>query len=183
MFKRFGAQTVCGIDGIPVEGTVLHTNEYQMRDLSKAFDLERVYDIVINVEVAEHLNEHGSRTMIECLAKHAGKLIVFSAAEPGQPGNGHINCQPISYWLEYWADLGWIPDLFDSLAVRCLATMSWFRRNLVVLQRDGRGDGARAITTLTKIGNRQSQWYPQSPGVRNFPFMEPFPEPPDGYKC
>ena len=149
--------------------------------MSQPFDLGRVFDLVVNVEVAEHLGERDSRTMIECIAKHATKLIVFSAAEPGQPGHGHINCRPISYWLEFWEELGWIPDLFDSLAMRCLATMSWFRRNLVVLRRSGDDDGSQAIATLTEISHRPFQWYAQEPGVRSLPFMERFPEPPAGY--
>ena len=110
IFKRFGAQSVFGMDGIPLEVTVLQPHEYQVRDLSQPFDLGRVFDLVVNVEVAEHVSECDSRTVVECIAKHATRLIVFSAAEPGQPGHGHINCQPISYWLEYWAELGWVPD-------------------------------------------------------------------------
>ena len=97
-------------------------------------------------------------------------------AEPGQPGNGHINCKRISEVLDLWAARGWQPDLSDTLATRALATMSWFRRNLVVLRRTGdtvQGDAARQ---LRLIGAKSYKWYDQKPGLRLAAFSEAYPE-------
>ena len=34
--------------------------------------------------------------------------VFFSAAEPGQNGVGHINCQPMEYWTEKFVEKGYI---------------------------------------------------------------------------
>ena len=131
--------------------------------------------------MVEHLEEESAQVLLESIARHADKVIVFSAAEPGQPGNGHINCQPISYWLESWAERGWYPDLADSLGFRCLATLSWFRRNTIVLRRGTRATAAQATAALATIGFRKFNWYGQQPGIRHVPFSETLPPSPAGY--
>ncbi len=181
IFKRFGGSSIFGIDGIPQNATVLSNEEYRMSNLAEAFELNRVFQMVINVEVLEHMEEAASLITMKSIAKHAVDCIVFSAAQPGQPGNGHVNCRPLSVWLERWAQLGWIPDLTESLTLRCLATMSWFRRNLVLLRRGTYNQGSTSIATLAEISRKPFQWYAQSPGVRSYPFQERLPEPPDGY--
>lgn len=183
LFKRFGAAAVVGLDGVPPEATasVLEPGEYAVRDLAEPLRLDRVFDLVLCVEVAEHLEERHSGTLLDSIARHAGGAIVFSAAEPGQPGHGHINCQPISQWLDRWAERGWVPDLSDSLAIRGLATMSWFRRNLVVLRRGDPAEAADATAALAAIGARAYAWYAQLPGIRLLPFSELASAPLEGY--
>lgn len=181
LFKRLGAAGVFGVDGVPAEATVLAGDEYAARDLSEPLHLGRVFDLVVCVEVAEHLEAQHSEILLDNVARHAGRTIVFSAAEPGQPGHGHINCRPISHWLDRWASRGWYPDPVDSLGLRCLATMSWFRRNLVVLRRADPEAGAEAAALLAGIGAKPFVWYAQQPGIRHVPFSEPLPPPPAGY--
>ena len=183
LFKRFGAAAVFGLDGVPPEATasVLEPGEYAVRDLAEPLHLDRVFDLVLCVEAAEHLEERHSGTLLDSIARHAGGVIVFSAAEPGQPGHGHINCQPISHWLERWAERGWVPDLADSLGIRSLATMSWFRRNLVVLRRGDAAGAAEATAALAAIGARPYAWYAQPPGIRPLPFSELATVPLEGY--
>ena len=180
LFNRLGSHTVFGVDGIPANATVLGAKEYAVRDLSKSIDLRRTFDLVICVEVVEHLEEQYEDKLLDTIARHAGNRIIFSAAEPGQPGNGHINCKTISYWLERWASRGWIPDLMDSLGMRSLASLSWFRRNLLVLRQGNLDDHREALDVLGAIGARPFNWYGQLPGIREAPFIEP-PPPLAGY--
>jgi SAM-dependent methyltransferase len=181
LFKLLGTRSVLGVDGVPADATVLAGDEYLVRDLSQPLQLGHAFDLVICVEVAEHLATQHSEILLDSVASHAGRMIVFSAAEPGQPGYGHVNCRPISYWLERWASRGWYPDLVDSLGIRCLATMSWFRRNLVVLRRGDPKAGAEAAAALAMIGTKSFTWYNQQPGIRQIPFSEDLPPPPAGY--
>lgn len=67
-------------------------------DLQRPLDLERVFDLVLCIEVAEHLPESAADTLCDTIAHHCGRLVVFTAAPPGQGGTGHINCQPPRYW-------------------------------------------------------------------------------------
>jgi SAM-dependent methyltransferase len=180
--RETGAVEVLGLDGIPANATVLSPGSYQMRDLSIPLNLERKFDMVICTEVAEHLAAEAGEILIDNIARHAGQIIVFSAAEPGQPGHGHINCAPIAHWLGLLAQRGWYPALSDTFGMRALATMSWFRRNLVVLRRSDPASGAQAIQALANIGQRDYVWYSQAAGIRHFPFSEALPASPFGYK-
>jgi 2-polyprenyl-3-methyl-5-hydroxy-6-metoxy-1,4-benzoquinol methylase len=68
------------------------------------------FDIVLSLEVGEHLWESQSKSYVKTLAEHASCLIYFSAAQPGQGGVGHYNCQPKAYWIERFAECGWALD-------------------------------------------------------------------------
>lgn len=172
LFRKLGSETVFGIDGLPQDATALRSEEYTTHDLTQPLELGKLFDLVVCVEVAEHLEEQHEEVLLDSVMRHAVQRIIFSAAEPGQPGNGHINCRPIGHWLARFADRGWIPNLVDSLGVRCLATMSWFRRNLVVLERGPLAAGADAIAALEAIAARPFTWYSQGSGIRSAPFTE-----------
>jgi SAM-dependent methyltransferase len=55
------------------------------------------FDVAYCLEVAEHIPDSMSDALVQFIATH-GKAIVFTAAQPGQGGTGHINEQPKSYW-------------------------------------------------------------------------------------
>jgi hypothetical protein len=40
---------------------------------------------------------------------------VFTAAQPGQWGDGHINCQPKEFWIKLFESEGWS---YDETATR-----------------------------------------------------------------
>ena len=179
--KALGVREVYGVDGVPASSTALDPGEYLMHDLSLPVRLDRAFDLVLCVEVAEHLSPRHDDLLIDSVARHARDLIVFSAAEPGQPGRGHINCQPIDYWLRKWAERGWSAQLIDSLGMRSLATLAWFRRNLVVLRRTEETTHHSANDLLADIGAKKFAWYDQVPGIRDRPFCEPLPTARCGY--
>lgn len=74
-------------------------------DISKKVDIG-ISDLVISTEVAEHLPKKCSKEFVRNLARHADKFLVISAAQPGQWGDGHINCQTKEYWIELFAKEG-----------------------------------------------------------------------------
>jgi hypothetical protein len=64
-------------------------------------------------------------------------VVVFSAAQPGQGGLGHVNEQPTDYWIDLFEKEGQIyrPDLTAQLRARLhRLTMSvpWLPANLTV---------------------------------------------------
>lgn len=69
------------------------------KDLEKEITLKKTYDLVLSIEVAEHLSKHSADIFVKNLIS-AGNIIVFSAAIPKQGGENHINEQ----WLEYWEE-------------------------------------------------------------------------------
>lgn len=181
LLKGLGAKKVLGIDRAPAEATAIDPNEYVIHDVSKPLHLDAGYDLAICLELVEHLDDADAVRLLADIARHASGRIIFSAAEPGQPGHLHINCRPIGEWLQRWQTLGWAPDLNDSLAMRSVSTLSWLRRNLVVLTPESGPGGEGAIQELTEIGDRPFTWYPQEPGIREEILSEKPPQPPLGY--
>ncbi|MFN8891189.1 MAG: glycosyltransferase family 2 protein [Alphaproteobacteria bacterium] len=184
VFKTFAGSSVLGVDGIPQVATesVLTPSEYIQADLGQPILLNQVFDLVLCTEVVEHLSKNQAIQLVDTIHRHAGRLIVFSAAGVNQPGYGHINCQPLSYWLEQWRQRGWAPLLIESMGIRALASLSWFRRNLIVLSKSDMDlDAEFATHQLERIAAKAYGWFNQGPGIREEPFGEPRFAPGEGY--
>jgi hypothetical protein len=81
----------------------------------------RRFDLVMSIEVAEHIRPEGSYAFAENLTAHAGDTILLTAAPPKQPGKGHINCMPHDFWIEAIGCLGWrYDDSKTKEAIACL---------------------------------------------------------------
>jgi hypothetical protein len=78
---------------------LLDPENISITDIAKidVFSSGGLFDICMCLEVAEHISEKYTDTFIRNLCR-LSQNILFSAAEPGQKGHGHINCQPKSYW-------------------------------------------------------------------------------------
>jgi SAM-dependent methyltransferase len=87
-------------------------DKIQIRDLFQIHKLGQ-FDLVISLEVGEHIPKKYSKNFIANLTGNASKHILFSAALPGQWGDGHINCQPKQFWIDLLEEDGW---LFDEQA-------------------------------------------------------------------
>lgn len=100
IFSKFSnIKKIRGVDGEYVDRAklLIPDQSFFPLDLNKPFNLNEEYDLVLSLEVAEHLKEDAAESFVESLTRH-GKVIVFSAAIPGQGGQDHINEQ----WPEYW---------------------------------------------------------------------------------
>jgi hypothetical protein len=95
-------------------------------------------------------------------------------AEPGQPGNGHINCLSMAEILALWAARGWHPDLPLTLGMRAISTTQWFRKNILVLRRAPVAPDPDAARVLEMIGRKTFAWYTQSFGQWHAPVTQDF---------
>src|SRR5205823_6989515 len=83
-FKRTGA-AVLGIDGYDVKADqlLISPQEFERRNLTEPLRLDRRFDLVNCLEVAEHLPAARAASLVENLCR-LGDVVVFSAAVPGQ---------------------------------------------------------------------------------------------------
>jgi SAM-dependent methyltransferase len=134
IWQRHGAEDIQGVDGPYISLDRLHIprERFLSRDLAEPLVLDRQFDLVESLEVAEHIPEQAADAFIDSLTRH-GKLILFSAATPGQGGENHVNEQPPEYWQAKFAARDF--DLFDFLRPRVASNKGvylWYRHNVFV---------------------------------------------------
>lgn len=118
-FYKNGVKSFLGIDNFkPVSKLLLiPSDKFLQKDLNKSFDLKKIFDLVICLEVAEHLLKKSAKTLVGSLVKHSN-VIIFSAAIPFQGGYKHINEQ----WPEYWVKLF---SKHNYIVIDCLRNLFW----------------------------------------------------------
>jgi hypothetical protein len=84
----------------------------------------------MSLEAGEHLPPAQAPELVGALTE-AAPLVLFSAAVPGQGGDGHINEQPPSYWANLFFQRGYV--CFADLRRRLWRADSvevWYRQNM-----------------------------------------------------
>jgi SAM-dependent methyltransferase len=114
------------------------------------FDLEREppvpfsgsFDLAYCFEVAEHLPEELGMRLVRFLSASA-PLVVFTAAQPGQGGTGHVNERPKAHWIRAFERAGM---RFDAGCSTTLAerleeerVVDYLVRNVIVVRDDAPG--------------------------------------------
>lgn len=118
-----------GYDGNPntLDGDVL--------DISQPFDLKRTWDVVMCLEVLEHIPKMFEETTLDNLVCHSTDRIVISWAGLDQKGRGHVNCQSEQYVIDRMNDRGCHVLPQQTRVIRQGSSFDWFRRNILVFQR------------------------------------------------
>ena len=119
--KKFGLNEIKGI-----EAGYESAKKYLVEDVSANICLGNVavvsnfgkFDAAISIEVAEHLLPEQADSFCKNLANSSSRFIIITAAEPGQEGMYHFNCQKKSYWIKKIESLGfdYRKDLSDKIS-------------------------------------------------------------------
>lgn len=161
MFLKLGVQDVLGVDGDYVDRAMLEipADRFLPRDLSAPLRLDREFDLVLSLEVAEHLPASSADTFVDSLTR-AGPVVLFSAAIPHQGGTSHVNEQ----WPEYWAELfrrrGY--DVYDCVRGRVWhdpRVCYYYAQNALLFVRRGYAGPAEDASHSLRL--------PQSGGLRD----------------
>jgi SAM-dependent methyltransferase len=127
---------VDGVDGEYVRDRLIVPARFTAHDLTTTLDLGRRFDLVMCLEVAEHLPRRAARPLVESLCRH-GDVIAFSAAVPGQGGIGHINLHWPSYWAKLFTEYGYKPyDLIRDRIWWDQRVEWWYRQNILLFATD-----------------------------------------------
>jgi SAM-dependent methyltransferase len=124
VFMAHGISDCLGIDGAYVDRSLLWIDDskFLVADLAGHVRLQRRFDLVISLEVAEHLPPASAEMFIDNLTRH-GDIIFFSAAVPGQGGTHHVNEQWPEFWQERFQARGY-------LRLDCLRDRFWHNRRI-----------------------------------------------------
>jgi SAM-dependent methyltransferase len=98
-------------------------------------------DLAFSFEVAEHLPPELGERLVEFMCQIDAPTVVFSAAQPGQGGTGHINEQPSAHWAQRFAERGYRLDEPRTSTLRAAlrkgdVTSRWLLSNAMVLGRE-----------------------------------------------
>jgi SAM-dependent methyltransferase len=124
VFEELGVEDVWGVDGGWVSKKRLEIAEERLVpfDLEQPLHMDRTFDLVVSLEVAEHLPEECANTFVDSLTR-LGPVVLFSAAIPHQVGRNHVNEQ----WPEYWAQRF---HEKDYVVIDCLRRRIWRNENV-----------------------------------------------------
>jgi SAM-dependent methyltransferase len=162
-FKAFGVEEVLGVDGpwVPRARLKIPPDRFVSHDLSKPFSSEMRYDLVVCVEVAEHLPESAASQLVETITS-LGSAVVFSAAIPGQGGTDHLNEQWPSYWIEMFNARGFkcldhLRKVFwSNVKIEC-----YYRQNILAFISNDREDLLHAFDCLNDAASLVNIVHPE----------------------
>ncbi len=151
VYAQHGVKEILGIDGEYVDQTRLYIDQQQFmpHDLSKPIALDRTFDLVQSLEVAEHIDQTRADQFVETITS-LGKAVLFGAAIPYQLGTGHINEQYVDYWIPLFEKRGYHP-------VDCIRPQVWNQREVEVWYRQN--------TLLFLHEERYQQFLLDHPGI------------------
>lgn len=125
-----GVETI-GFEGEP--NTIFYSNILKA-NLAKPLSLDKQAEMVISLEVGEHIPKEFEQIFLDNIANNASNIVVLSWAVVGQGGNGHINCQNNDYIIKEMGKRGfWFNP--KILKIRNIENLRWFKNSLMLFER------------------------------------------------
>lgn len=137
-FKNNGVDHILGLDGKWANKDLLFKHitpsEFKEVNLEEKIQVKEKFDLVVSLEVAEHLSEKSADLFVDNLVNLAGNngVILFSAAIPGQGGQNHINEQWLTYWEDKFSNHGYeLKDVLRPVFWNNKKVFWWYKQNMV----------------------------------------------------
>jgi hypothetical protein len=147
-----------GVDAWGVEaedlGEQFKSPGHQIKEnLSQPLDLREKYDLVICLEVIEHIPREFEDIVFDNIVRHTSKYLLFSGATVGQKGTGHINERPESHWFWQLNKRGLVLRHQASLDIRLFCKLPWYINN-VSLWEQVHPDNRDLLTLISEQDSR-----------------------------
>jgi len=143
---QFSCTSAKGYDGNP-NTLEISKGLCGVADLTKKQKFDKV-DWVLSLEVGEHVPKESEDILLDNICSHSTRGIILSWAVPGQPGDGHINCQSNEYIIGKMLDKGFNIDWDLTYKLRENATLWWFKNTLMCFKKL---PIPKSVTSMEKI--------------------------------
>lgn len=155
VYKSNGIKDILGLDGdyLDRKNLKIEVDEFRAVDLTGDFAIDRKFDLVQSLEVAEHLSPAYAEQFVAQLVR-LGPVILFSAAVPYQLGTHHVNEQFLPYWSALF-------ECHDYKLVDCFRPRVWsndsvevcYRQNVVLFVDSSRIAGDAVLQSAYENSN------------------------------
>lgn len=134
VWRELGVHDVFGLDGAHVEPArlAIARENFRAADLSRAFSAPRRFDLAQSLEVAEHLPRASAEGFVASLCT-LSDVVLFSAAQPGQGGERHVNERTPGWWAGLFERQGYVA--FDAIRAGVSGDSRvdpWYRFNTIL---------------------------------------------------
>jgi hypothetical protein len=150
VWNELGVEDVYGYDGSYIDKArlLIDPARFLACDLEKLLQVDRRFSLAQCLEVAEHLPPAAAEGLVSGLC-NLSDIVLFSAAQPGQGGERHINERLPSYWAQMFRAHDYLP--FDCVRPQLEDKMNvspWYRYNPVVFANQ---DGMKRLSPQTLV--------------------------------
>jgi methyltransferase family protein len=136
-----GVSDITGVEGpwvkdLDAKALAIPASNFLHRKLdTDGVNVQRKFDLAICLEVAEHIPPRRASAFIAEIS-HCSDSVLFSAAIPGQGGNGHVNEQWPAYWADIFSMFGFVGgDVLRSQVWSDTKIPWWYRQNVMLFTR------------------------------------------------
>lgn len=133
--KDSGIPIVHGYEGTIGVKEIAVYDDIMTVDLTKTRWVDIVYDLVICLEVGEHVPKNYEQVFIDNLCRYVSKDLILSWAVPGQGGAGHFNEMSNEYVIRELAKRGFVFNKGSSMRLREVSSLKWFKNTLMKFEK------------------------------------------------
>ncbi len=118
-----------GIEGYDL-GSIFKAPGYQIKqDITQPFDLKETYDLVMCLEVVEHIPREYENIFFDNIVRHTSKYLLFSGVTRQQE-TSNVNESSESYWFSHLVRRGLSMRHVESVNARLSSTFSWYAKSV-----------------------------------------------------
>ncbi|MDE6336488.1 MAG: methyltransferase domain-containing protein [Muribaculaceae bacterium] len=137
--RRLGIRAY-GYDANPHTDTIsthLFKSNYHCEclDLSEEVIFSKPFELVISIEVGEHIPKEFQNTFLDNLANNCSNCLLLSWAVPEQAGDGHINLKTNEWVIDQITQRGLIFNREKTILYRSKCNHNWLKKSLMFFER------------------------------------------------